>query len=181
MKRLCVFCGSSSGKDKKYNELAFHLGETIAEKNWGLVYGGASIGVMGATANGCLSKSGEVVGVIPQSIIELEVGHQELSNLIVVDSMHERKQKMYDLSDAFVSLPGGFGTLDETCEILTWCQLKYHQKPVYLLNQDGFYDYLLQHFESTLEQGFLSKSHFDLVRVVKSVEELFLDLGKELS
>ncbi|MCP4914709.1 MAG: TIGR00730 family Rossman fold protein [Oligoflexia bacterium] len=166
MKNLCVFCGSSAGKSEIYVNEARTLGNYMAENNLGLVYGGASIGVMGAVADGVLEKDGKVIGIIPQSIIDLEVGHQNLTNLYVVDSMHERKQKMYDLSDAFLAIPGGIGTLDELCEIFTWAQLEYHKKPIYIVNHNGFFDHLLKHFEHCVEQGFVRPEHLDLFRTV---------------
>ena len=176
MKYLCVFCGSSEGTKKSYTASAQELGHMMADKNWGLVYGGASIGVMGAVANGVLEKKGKVLGVIPESIAKLEVAHNHLTQLEVVDSMHERKERMYELSDAFVAIPGGMGTLDELCEIVTWAQLKFHDKPIYVLNQEGFFDHLLNHFRHIHDQGFLKKEHLDLVREVKTNEELLAAL-----
>tara|TARA_R110002072_G_scaffold534_2_gene3564 strand:+ start:103571 stop:104113 length:543 start_codon:yes stop_codon:yes gene_type:complete len=175
MKKLCVFCGSSAGNDPKYVSEAKDLGAFMAENQLGLVYGGASIGVMGAVADGVLDKKGTVVGVIPQSIIDLEVGHQHLTNLYIVDSMHERKQKMYDLSDAFLAIPGGIGTLDELCEIFTWAQLEYHKKPIYIVNQDGFFDHLLNHFQSCVDKGFVKKEHLDLFCTVANPKEAAMD------
>lgn len=174
MKYLCVFCGSSSGKQEKYTAEAFKLGQGLVDQDWGLVYGGASIGVMGAVADGVLKKEGKVLGVIPESIANLEVAHEGLTQLEVVDSMHERKDRMYQLSDAFVAIPGGMGTLDELCEIVTWAQLKYHHKPVFVWNQDGFYDHLLAHFRHIHQEGFLKKEHLDLVQEVKTLDELLL-------
>lgn len=164
MKNICVFCGSGSGKGDHYTEMAKSLGEELANRNMGLVYGGASIGVMGAVADGCLDAGGKVFGVIPQSIIDLEVGHAGLSQLEVVDTMHDRKARMYDLSDAFFALPGGMGTLDELCEIVTWAQLQYHAKPCYVINYNGFFDALMNHFKYINQQGFLSDAHLELVR-----------------
>ena len=178
MKKLCVFCGSADGKSEHYINSARNLGKSLAENQIGLVYGGASVGVMAAVADACLETGGEVWGVIPESLVKWEVAHENLTNLFVVDSMHERKQKMYDLSNAFVALPGGFGTLDELCEILTWAQLKYHTKPIYLLNADGFYDHLLKHFHYINNEGFLREGHLELVIEVKSVEELMDKLAK---
>ena len=175
-KRLCVFCGSASGSDD-YLKLGRDLGLAMTKDNWDLVYGGASIGLMAEVANTVLNYEGKVYGVIPQSLMEWEVGHTGLTEQHVVDSMHERKQKMYDLSDAFVALPGGFGTLDELCEILTWAQLKYHNKPIYLLNYNGFFDHLLAHFELINKHNFLEDDHLKLVRTVNSVEELMADLS----
>ncbi|MCO4794612.1 MAG: TIGR00730 family Rossman fold protein [Bacteriovoracaceae bacterium] len=178
MKKLCVFCGSGTGKDQKYGEEARDLGVALAKSGIGLVYGGASVGVMASAADGCLESGGEVYGVIPQSLVEWEVAHSGLTELKVVDSMHERKQIMYDLSDAFVAFPGGFGTLDELCEILTWAQLKYHEKPIYVFNQDGFYDHLLAHFRFINKEGFLKEGHLELVTEVKGLSELLEHLSK---
>lgn len=177
MKKLCVFCGSSSGKKIEYTNIAKNLGDTIVKNGWGLVYGGGSIGLMGTVANTVLEKKGHVIGVIPKKIVELEVGHEGLENLYIVDSMHERKQKMYDESDAFVAIPGGMGTLDEFCEIITWAQLEYHQKPCYILNTHGFFDHLIAHFKSINEEGFLSNNHLALVQVVDTVDELMAKLN----
>jgi uncharacterized protein (TIGR00730 family) len=172
MKRLCVFCGSSSGTNPKYLSLASELGEKMAQRQIGLVYGGASIGLMGKVADEVLNKKGIVIGVIPESLTSLEIIHRGLTEQHVVQGMHERKKLMYDFSDAFVAIPGGMGTLDEMCEILTWAQLKYHQKPCYILNTYGFYDALLSHFNFIHREGFLKKEHLDLVRVVNNVDEL---------
>ena len=178
MKNICVFCGSSSGVLPKYTENAFKLGASLAKKDVGLVYGGASIGVMGAVADGCLSEKGKVYGVIPSSILDLEVGHQGLTELVVVADMHERKAKMYELSDAFFALPGGMGTLDELCEIITWAQLKYHSKPCYVINEDGFFDHLMAHFKLINKEGFLSDAHLDLVQEFPTAEAAMEDFLK---
>lgn len=177
MKKICIFCGSSSGKNSSYTERAHELGKLLAQKNIGLVYGGASIGVMGAIADGCLSEGGHVTGVIPHSIMELEVGHDSLSELIKVDTMHERKAKMYELSDAFFAMPGGMGTLDELCEIITWSQLRYHQKPCYVINENGFFNHLIEHFRYVNGEGFLSDDHLALARVFDQFEGAVEDLG----
>lgn len=172
MKKLCVFCGSGKGRLEKYGVIGRVLGEEMAKGDIGLVYGGASVGVMASVADGCLENEGKVWGVIPKGLVDMEVAHDNLTELLIVDSMHERKKKMYDLSDAFVALPGGFGTLDELCEILTWAQLKYHNKPIYILNQDGFFDHLLKHFDHINREGFLKDEHLLLLTEVKSIQEL---------
>lgn len=164
MSNICVFCGSASGITEDYVKMGHELGAELVKRKMGLVYGGASIGVMGAVAQGCLENEGKVYGVIPQSIKDLEVGHQGLTSLEVVDSMHDRKARMYELSDAFFALPGGMGTLDEFCEIVTWAQLQYHHKPCYVINYNGFFDALVQHFKYINQQGFLSDEHLKLVR-----------------
>ena len=178
---LCVFCGSASGKGSGYIDFAIELGSAIADNNYHLVYGGASIGVMGAVADQVLEKGNDVIGVMPQSLIDWEVGHKGLTKLDIVDSMHVRKEKMYAYSDAFIAIPGGFGTLDELCEIVTWAQLKYHEKPIYILNYNGFFDYLIKHFESASENGFISKEHLALIKTVSTIDELMNDLKEKLS
>lgn len=175
MKKICVFCGSSSGIDPIHVKKARELGQKMAASEIGLVYGGASIGVMGAIADGCMEAGGSVWGVIPKQIVDLEVGHQGLQNLEVVEDMHIRKARMYELSDAFFALPGGMGTLDELCEIVTWAQLKYHSKPCYVINIDGFFDHLLRHFRHINQQGFLSNEHLALVKEFSSHEEALAD------
>lgn len=172
MSRLCVFCGSKNGKGDRYLELARRLGSLLAKQKICLVYGGAQVGVMGAIADACLANNGEVIGVIPKSLMEWEVGHQGLSELVVVESMHERKARMYDLADGFVAIPGGMGTLDELCEIMTWAQLEYHRKPIYVLNDYGFYDNLLNHFDLAVKEGFLTQEHRDLIKVIEGTEAL---------
>lgn len=180
MKRICVFCGSSSGKSPEYLKVAQELGKLLAQNNFGLVYGGASIGIMGAVADAVLAEGGKVWGVIPQSIMDLEVAHGNLTELHVVDSMHERKKLMYDLSDAFVALPGGMGTLDELCEILTWAQLGYHRLPCYLVNYQGFFDHLMTHFKKINEEGFLSNEHLALLTEVSDNKKLLEMIQQEV-
>lgn len=179
MKKMAVFCGSSKGNKPTYCEEAKKIGELFFKHQWGLVYGGASVGVMGAIADSILNKKGEVWGVIPQSLVQWEVAHQGLQRLEVVDSMHQRKQRMYDLSDAFLAIPGGMGTLDELCEIVTWAQLRYHQKPIYIYNADGFFNHLWKHLEHCVQEGFLSQEHLKLLSVINSLEELENVLTKE--
>lgn len=171
MKKLAVFCGASNGEKDDYTREAWELGETMANQDIGLVYGGASIGVMGAIADGCLGKRGKVWGVIPESLQKMEVGHANLTELIIVDTMHERKKVMYDMSDGFFVLPGGMGTMDELCEILTWAQLGFHHKPIYLINRGGFFDHLVSHFEFAAKEGFISDAHLQLYRVKNDFNE----------
>jgi uncharacterized protein (TIGR00730 family) len=142
-KKLCVFCGSAQGNSERYVQQAQKVGELMASLNVGLVYGGATVGVMGAIADSVLSHGGHVIGVIPKSLVEYEVAHYKVTKLHIVEGMHERKKMMYDFSDAFLVLPGGMGTLDEMFEILTWSQLKLHSKPIYILNEFGFYDFAM--------------------------------------
>ena len=169
---VAVFCGSAKGKTSIYEEMAKNLGLMFSKNNFGLVYGGASVGVMGALANTCLENKVPVIGVIPQSLVDWEVAHKGLDDLIVVDTMHKRKEIMYLRSSAFVVLPGGFGTLDECFEILTWSQLKLHSKPVFILNENGFYDFLRDHIDKAHQEGFISAAHVELLQFKSSLAEL---------
>jgi uncharacterized protein (TIGR00730 family) len=173
---LCVFCGSSAGRRPAYRAAAEELGASLARRGIRLVYGGGKVGLMGAVADAALAAGGEVVGVIPQHLMDWEVGHLGLTELEIVGSMHERKARMADLSDAFVALPGGFGTLEEFCEVLTWSQLGLHPKPCGLLNVEGFYDPLLQLFEYGVAEGFILAAHRHLVLAEVSVERLLARL-----
>ncbi|MEN9788977.1 MAG: hypothetical protein RLZZ36_1901 [Pseudomonadota bacterium] len=155
MKRLCVFCGANSGHDPRYGEAAAALGRGIAQAGLGLVYGGASIGLMGAVADAALAEGGEVIGVIPQTLVAREVAHHGLSDLRVVTSMHERKALMADLSDGFIALPGGVGTLEELFEVWTWSHLGLHRKPCGLLDVAGFYSGLGRFIDHVQQEGFL--------------------------
>ncbi len=160
MKRICVFCGSSAGHRPVYREAAESLGRLLAERGVEIVYGAGNIGLMGALADACLEAGGSVIGVIPQALMGLEVAgravdHPALTRLEVVDSMHTRKARMAALADGFIALPGGFGTFEELCEVLTWGQLGFHAKPVGLLNVAGFFNPLLALFDQAVEEGFL--------------------------
>ena len=155
MKRLCVFCGANSGHDPRYVDAAAALGRSIAQAGLGLVYGGASIGLMGAVADAALAEGGEVIGVIPQTLVAREVAHHGLSDLRVVTSMHERKALMADLSDGFIALPGGVGTLEELFEVWTWSHLGLHRKPCGLLDVAGFYSGLGRFIDHVQQEGFL--------------------------
>nr|BDT29937.1 TIGR00730 family Rossman fold protein [Bacteriovorax sp. HI3] len=172
MKNLCIFCGSASGQGSKYLELGHAIGELLVKNNVGLVYGGASIGLMGAIADSVLKNKGRVIGVIPQALVDYEVAHSGLTQLHVVDNMHQRKQLMYDNADAFLSLPGGMGTLDEMFEVLTWTQLKYHQKPSYILNFEGFYDSLLSYLRHSNAEGFIKGEHLNLLHELKTLNDV---------
>ncbi len=176
MKRLCVFCGSARGSNKenpnRYIDQAKKVGELIASQKIGLVYGGATIGVMGTLANAVLEKGGDVVGVIPKSLIEHEIAHYKVTKLHIVEDMHERKRMMYDFSDAFLVLPGGMGTLDEMFEIVTWSQLKLHSKPIYILNEFGFYDSLLEYIRHSHNEGFIKKEHLQILIELKKAEDV---------
>ena len=160
MKRICVFCGSNAGHDARYRAEAEALGRLLASRGIELIYGGGNVGLMGALADACLAADGTVIGVIPEALLGKEVAgrhvdHRALTRMEVVDSMHTRKARMAELSDGFIALPGGFGTFEEFCEILTWGQLGFHVKPMGLLNVAGFYDPLLALFDHAVHEGFL--------------------------
>jgi len=158
-----VFCGSSKGNDIVYEKYALELAELIVKNDFTMVYGGGSIGIMGILADKILSMNGKVIGVIPRFLYDLEVGHDQVTKLIIVESMHERKQKMAEISDGFLALPGGFGTLEEMGEILTWIQLKLIQKPIGILNINGFYDHFLKMMDNMVNTGFLKKNNRDIL------------------
>ena len=162
-RRICVFCGSSLGARQSYANAAVALARHLAANRIGIVYGGSKVGLMGTLADTALQAGGEVIGVIPRSLVEKEVAHQGLSDLRVVGSMHERKAQMADLSDAFIALPGGYGTFDEFCEILTWAQLGLHRKPCGILNVDGYYDQLLALFDHAVAEQFVKPVHREMV------------------
>lgn len=172
MKRVSVFCGSSLGNDAIYKQEAFKLGKSLAQKGIGLVYGGAHIGLMGAVADGALSESGEVIGVIPNFLRSKEIAHEGISELILTDTMHQRKSKMNDLCDGVIVLPGGFGTLDEYFEMLTWGQLGLHQKPLGILNTNGYYNHLINHVETMAQEGFLSEDNKSMVIIESEINML---------
>jgi uncharacterized protein (TIGR00730 family) len=172
MRRTCVFCGSSSGSRPEYRAATEELGTELARLNIGLVYGGTSVGLMGVLADAVLKAGGEAVGVIPKHLMAREVGHNGLTKLHVVRSMHERKALMADLSDAFVALPGGFGTLEEFCEVVTWAQLGLHAKPCGILNVLGYYSPLLAMFDHAVQERFLKPENRALVLARDSVPEL---------
>lgn len=162
---ICVFCGSSSGKEPVYLDAARTLGREIARRGWGIVYGGAHVGLMGAVADEALAAHGNVAGVIPKGLVDRELAHAGLTSIHVVNTMHERKAMMADLADAFVAMPGGYGTLDEFFEILTWAQLGIHRKPCAMLNTRGFFDPLLKYLDGAVEAGFLKPAHRELFLV----------------
>jgi uncharacterized protein (TIGR00730 family) len=170
--RVAVFCGSSAGNRPAYAEAARALGRALAGRGIGLVYGGGRVGLMGVVADTVLQAGGEAIGVIPEPLLRREVGHVGLSELVVVDSMHARKARMADLSDAFVALPGGFGTLEELLEVITWSQLGIHPKACALLDVAGFFDPLLRMFDHAVEEGFVRPAHRSLVVVERDPERL---------
>ena len=165
MKRLAIYCGSATPADPVYIECAQHVGRTLAERGIGVVYGGGRLGLMGAVADSALAAGGEVIGIIPQALVDAEVAHQGCTELHVVDTMHQRKQAFTDLSDGFVNLPGGTGTMDELWEALSWAQIGYHAKPVGLLNIAGYYDHLVAFYHHMAEVGFLRAQHRDILIV----------------
>ena len=163
MKRICVYCGSSPGNSSAYLNGARELGELLAERDISLVYGGASVGIMGTIADAVLASGGKAVGVIPQAISDMEVAHTGLSELEVVDDMHQRKARMMELSDGVIAMPGGLGTLEEIFEALTWLQSGFHSKPCALFNINDYYSKLLEFLDHASEQGFIKKSHIAML------------------
>lgn len=172
MKRICVFCGSSSGESPVYLEAATRVGEILAREGLGLVYGGSRVGLMGRLADAMLEHGGEVVGVIPRALVNREVAHGGLSELRIVGSMHERKAVMAELSDAFIALPGGLGTLEELFEVVTWSQLGLHQKPSGVLDVRGYYQPLIAFLDHAVNEGFLASSHRRMIMLEEDPEAL---------
>lgn len=172
LKRICIFCGSSPGTQPIYAETAQIVGKTLAQQGLTLVYGGGNVGLMGIVADATLEHGGQVIGVIPHGLAEKEVAHHQLTELHIVKSMHERKAMMADLADGFIALPGGFGTYDEFCEILTWAQLGIHQKPCGLLNVADFYTPLLAFFDHSVQQGFIRAEHRHSILVAADIQSL---------
>jgi uncharacterized protein (TIGR00730 family) len=182
MKRICVFCGSNAGHDPRYRAEADRLGRLLAGRGIELVYGGGNVGLMGVIADACLGAGGTVIGVIPEALIGKEVAgrivdHRGLTRLEVVDSMHSRKARMAELADGFIALPGGFGTFEEFCEVLTWGQLGFHVKPMGLLNVNGFYDPLLALFERAVAEGFLREENRAMALAADDIESLLTALA----
>lgn len=178
MKRICVFCGSNAGRHPGYAEAARDVGRLLVREQIELVYGGGNVGLMGIVADTVLAGGGRVTGVIPGMLKDMEVAHLGLTELRVVETMHERKALMADLSDAFLALPGGFGTFDELCEILTWAQLRIQDKPVGLLNVRGYFDHLLAQLDHSVTEGFLKPPHRGLLFAAETVEKLFTQMGE---
>jgi uncharacterized protein (TIGR00730 family) len=172
MKRVTVFCGSSFGNEAIYKKQATLLGQTLAKHNIELVYGGANVGLMGAVADGVLNEGGKAIGVLPNFLRSKEIAHLGLSELILVESMHERKTKMNDLCDGVIALPGGFGTLEELFEMVTWAQLGLHKKPIAILNINGFYDSLIELTHIMVEKGFLKNVNQEMLLVSDNIEDL---------
>ena len=182
MQRLCVFCGSNAGHDPRYRNAAEALGRLLAGRGIELVYGGGNVGLMGIIADACLAAGGAVIGIIPEALIGKEVAgrvvdHRGLTRLEVVASMHTRKARMAELADGFIALPGGFGTFEEFCEVLTWGQLGFHVKPMGLLNVNGFYDPLLALFERAVAEGFLREENRAMALAADDIESLLAALA----
>ena len=172
MKRLAVYCGSASPADPRYIQLAYDVGRELAERGIGVVYGGGRLGLMGAVARGAKEAGGEVIGIIPDALIKSEVANYDCDELVAVSGMHERKQKFTDLSDGFVTLPGGVGTMDELWEAMSWSQLGYHSDPVGVLNAFGFYDDLLAFNRKMAEVGFVRPAHQNILIAAETLPDL---------
>ena len=180
MKKICVFTSAASGINPLYTDAAYQMGQMIGSRDLGLVYGGGKMGLMGAVADGVLAANGHVTGIIPQFLDNVEVGHKGVTDLHIIDSMHERKDMMYDISDVFVIFPGGLGTLDETMEIITWRQLGLHNKPIIIVNLNGYWDSMLIMFQNIIDQGFMHHGHTghfdqvdDLDGLMDKLDQLF--------
>ena len=172
MKQVCIFCGSYKGSQPIYMTAAHDMGKGLAQRDLGLVYGGGRVGLMGAVADGTLAGGGKVIGIIPQSLVDRELAHTGLSELRVVGSMHTRKAIMAEIADAFIAMPGGFGTLDELFEIITWAQLGFHHKPIALLNVGGYFDPMLTFIEHMATEGFIKPEHRNAMLVKNTVDDL---------
>ena len=177
MKRLAVYCGSATPTDPVYIDSARAVGRTLAERGIGVVYGGGRLGLMGAIADSALEAGGEVIGIIPTALVTAEVAHRGLTELHVVDTMHQRKQAFTDLSDGFINLPGGTGTMDELWEALSWAQIGYHAKPVGLLNVAGYYDHLIAFYEKMGEVGFLRQQHRGILLIDETLDGLLAKMA----
>lgn len=182
LKSICVFCGASAGTHPAYREAATALGRALAERQLTLVYGGGAVGLMGIVADAALAAGGEVIGVIPESLRSLEIGHNSLTRLEVVDGMHARKARMAELSDAFIALPGGLGTLEELFEVWTWGQLGYHGKPLGLMDVNGFYSKLAGFLDHVVSEGFVREDHRNMLQISDSPTDLLdtLDAWKPI-
>jgi uncharacterized protein (TIGR00730 family) len=181
MNRLCVFCGSRTGAAQIYADATRRLGSAMPRRGFGLVFGAGHIGLMGVLADAVRAAGGETIGVIPQSLVDRELAHQSLTDLRVVESMHDRKALMAGLSEAFLALPGGYGTLDELFEILTWAQLGFHKKPIGMLNVNGFFDPLLAWIERAIADDFVKAKNRDLLIVENDVEKMLDRLCQSLT
>jgi hypothetical protein len=166
--RICVYCGSKRGKKNRHRESAITLGHEMARRGIGLIYGGGHVGLMGDLATAVMDAAGHVTGVIPRALMDRELGHEGVTELLVVDDMHERKATMARDADAFIALAGGYGTLEELFEVVAWAQLDIHDRPVGLLNTNGYYDHLLQFLDSSVDAGFLRTHHRNLLKVAEN-------------
>ncbi|WP_119309882.1 TIGR00730 family Rossman fold protein [Cohaesibacter haloalkalitolerans] len=173
MKNLCIFCGSSWGRRKEFEDAAIALSTEIARRGYGLVYGGSSAGLMGACADAALAEGGRVIGILPNALKAKEIDHKGLTELHLVESMHERKAMMEQLSDGFISIPGGIGTMDELFEMWTWASLGWHEKPSALFNVAGYYDDLIRFLDRTAEDAFVRQEHRDMLIVETDIDRLF--------
>ena len=169
---ICVFCGSSEGNDPIFKDTGYQVGATLAQQQIQVVYGAAKIGIMGRVAQGALEHSGKVVGVIPEFLKVKEVVHTQLTKVITTSTMHQRKMKMHELSDGFITLPGGFGTMEELFEIITWAQLGLHTKPVGILNCNGFYDDLIQFLQGMKHKEFLKEENLEMLLIANTIDKL---------
>lgn len=177
LKRLAVYCGSASPEDPRYIQLAYDIGAQLAQRDIGVVYGGGRLGLMGAVARGALEAGGEVIGVIPDALANSEVANHDCTELHTVSGMHERKQKFTDLSDGFITIPGGVGTMDELWEAVSWAQLGYHTKPVGLLNAFGFYDHLIAFNRHMAEVGFVRPAHQGIIIAAETLTGLLDEMA----
>ncbi|MBS1782358.1 MAG: TIGR00730 family Rossman fold protein [Bacteroidetes bacterium] len=178
MKSIAIFCGSSDGYMDLYKEVAYEVGAELATIGIKLIYGGAKVGLMGALADGALQNNGQVVGVIPSFLQTKEVAHENLTECIITHTMHERKMKMHELSDAIIALPGGWGTMEELFEMMTWAQLGLHQKPIGLLNINGFYEPLLALLDTMVMEGFSKESYRSMVMVGYDLNDLLVQMQR---
>ncbi|MFZ0695216.1 MAG: TIGR00730 family Rossman fold protein [Alphaproteobacteria bacterium] len=178
IRAICLYCASSRGRKPVFSEAAARFGALLAERGLSLIYGGGHVGLMGVAADAVLAAGGKVVGVIPRFLVDIEVEHRGITDLVVVGSMHERKQKMFELADGFVIFPGGLGTLDEAVEIITWKQLSLHDKPIVLLDLDGYWGMFLKLIEDAVAMGFAKPAVKGLFTVVKTVDEILPALSQ---
>lgn len=177
LRRLCVYCGSSNQVDERFRDIARATAECLARRKIDVVFGGGSVGLMGALADAALAAGAEVIGVIPRKLLDLELGHRGVTELVVVETMHERKHRMAELSDGFIALPGGWGTLEEIFEVTTWTQLGYHEKPVGLLNAHGYYDQLIAFLDRSTELGFIRPQHRPILQAATDPDVLLDQLA----
>lgn len=173
MKSICVFCGSNYGNDMEYRQAARELGKFLANKKISLIYGGGKAGLMGEIADAVLSHKGHVIGIIPKFLKDKELAHENISELFIVDTMHTRKAKMYELADGFIVMPGGYGTYEELFEVLSWLQIGIHNKPIGLLNVNGFFDPLIKMLEHTVDKGFAKPENLKLIISADNVATLY--------